>query len=78
MNTLTATYDGKSFWPEEPVNLAANTRVRILLQPLGDADPRPASFLRLAQTIEIEGAPEDWSENVRRYLYPQPRPDKSD
>jgi hypothetical protein len=72
MTTLYATFDGQVLRPEEPIPLPPNTRVRLRVEP---AEIEPAhgddySFLRVAQSLNLEGPP-DWSERFDEYLYGQ-------
>jgi hypothetical protein len=64
--TLFATFDGEVLRPEEPVSLAPNTRVLVTIETA--EDDAPASFLRTAQTLNLDG-PADWSARVEEYLY---------
>ncbi|HEX8273479.1 MAG TPA: hypothetical protein VF615_12660 [Longimicrobiaceae bacterium] len=66
--TLYATFDGEVLRPEEPVPLAPNTRVRLVIETEpGDAVAR-SSFLRTAQALDLDGLPE-WSSRLKAYLY---------
>ena len=58
--TIEATYDGQVFRPAGPVALPLNTTVRITVEPISD---RPASFLRTARSLNLEGPP-DWVTNL--------------
>lgn len=58
--TLYATFDGEVLRPDEPVTLAPNTRVRLVIETPEDAESRPASFLRTALSLDLQG-PVDWS-----------------
>jgi hypothetical protein len=66
--TLYATFDGEVLRPEEPIPLAPNTRVRLVI----DAAPSEAvarySFLRTAQALDLDGPP-GWSSQLKAYLY---------
>jgi len=66
--TLTATFDGTVLRLDEPLGLAPNTRVRIMLEPEGAAAAKSRSFLNTARSLELEG-PSDWSERLEDYLY---------
>ena len=68
--TIEATFDGEVFRPREPVQLAPNTPVRLTVEPLASAANKTASFLRTAQSLNLEGPP-DWSANLDSYLYGQ-------
>ncbi|HYH47610.1 MAG TPA: hypothetical protein VEG34_18155 [Thermoanaerobaculia bacterium] len=65
--TLTGTYDGTSIWLDEKVDLEANTRVRVTVEPV----PSPSSgrsFLDTAQAMTVSG-PADWATNIEKYLH---------
>ncbi|HEX9735701.1 MAG TPA: hypothetical protein VGG06_27390 [Thermoanaerobaculia bacterium] len=62
--TLSATFDGEVLRLDEPLDLAPNTRVRIILDP----EPRPRSFLQTARSLSLDGPP-DWSDRLESYLY---------
>lgn len=82
--TVHARFDGKSFYPEEPVPIAPDTSVILTIetqepdevQEMEEENPassapvkgEPYSFLKLAMSLNLEG-PEDWSENLDDYLY---------
>ncbi len=75
---LDATYDGEVFRPDEPVDLASNTRVKIIIE----EEPKklklvempkkgkgePYAFLRYARSLNLDG-PSDFSTNLDDYLY---------
>lgn len=63
--TIEATYDGQVFRPLGAISLPPNTTVRLTVEPLPD---RPASFLRTAQSLNLEG-PSDWASRLDDYLY---------
>ena len=65
---LYATFDGEVLRPEGPVPLAPNTRVRVLIEDPESAAPKPASFLDVAKSLDLDG-PADWSTNLDEYLY---------
>ena len=67
---LYATFDGEVLRPEEPLTLAPNTRVRVIIeQSPGEANTgEPYSFFRTALACQIDGPP-DWSERLHDYLY---------
>ncbi len=73
--TLEAVYDGSVIHPNEPVQLEANTRIRIIIESLPEADPqlgktgKPHSFLDAALAANLEGFPSDYSANIDHYLY---------
>jgi hypothetical protein len=62
--TIEATFDGQVFRPAGPISLPPNTTVRLTVEPLPD---KPASFLRTAQSLNLEGPP-DWARNLGAYL----------
>ncbi len=68
MTNLTAVFDGTVLRPEEPLDLAVNTRVRLTIELTAEAKPAPASFLRTARELDLDGPP-DWSTNLEDYLY---------
>jgi hypothetical protein len=65
--TLAAVYDGKAFLPEEPLDLQPNTRVRLTVETGTEPKSAEYSFLRVAQSLNLEGPP-DWSERIEDYL----------
>ncbi|HXU45381.1 MAG TPA: hypothetical protein VN783_07640 [Thermoanaerobaculia bacterium] len=68
MTKLTAVFDGQVLRPDSPLELAPNTRVRLILEPTTDVVPKASSFLRVARELELDGPP-DWSERLDDYLY---------
>ncbi len=66
---LEAVFDGTALQVEAPLNLAAGTRVRIIVESvLSDEVKPPKTFLKTTQSLKIQGDP-DWSEKIDRYLY---------
>lgn len=63
--TLYATFDGEVLRPEEPISLAPNTRVRVVIETQADEEPSTSSFLRTAQGLNLDGPP-DWSSRLSR------------
>ena len=77
---LDATYDGEVFRPDEPVNLASNTRVKIIVE--DEKEPKrlkliempkkgkgePYAFLKYLESLNLDG-PSDFSRNLDEYLY---------
>jgi len=66
-----ARFDGKAFYPEEPLPIAPDTMVLLTVEAPADelsGQGEPYAFLKLAQSLNLEG-PEDWSENLDDYLY---------
>ncbi len=66
--TLSAVYDGKVLRLEEPIELEANTRVRITIESVETPGEKHRSFLRTAQSLNLDGPP-DWSARFEEYLY---------
>ena len=64
--TLEATYDGSVFHLDEPLNLSPNSKVRITVETIDEAEPQ--GFLNVAMALELDG-PSDWSRNLDDYLY---------
>ncbi|MCM0594453.1 MAG: hypothetical protein HEQ35_06505 [Gloeotrichia echinulata IR180] len=67
VETITAVFDGKVFYPTEPMALPANTRVRISIEVLPPEEQGTVSFLVTARSLKLEGPP-DWSSNIDKYL----------
>lgn len=65
---LEATFDGAVFRPAEIVRLQPNTRVQLVVTVKDVTEEQPASFLRTARALQLEGPP-DWSERLDDYLY---------
>ena len=63
--TIEATFDGQVFRPAGPISLPPNTTVRLTIEPILGT---PASFLRTARALNLEGPP-DWASNLDAYLY---------
>ena len=63
--TLEATFDGDVFRPAGPVCLPPNTTVRITIELIRE---RPASFLRTARSLNLEGPP-DWASKLDAHFY---------
>lgn len=63
-----ALYDGAVFCPAEPIALAPNTRVRLVVETLPPEENEGPSFLRTARALRLDG-PADWSENLDQHLY---------
>ena len=59
--TVDAMYDGTVLRPDTALALEPNTRVRLTLEVLPPAPP--ASFLRTARELGLNGPP-DWSVNI--------------
>jgi len=66
---LEAVFDGKVLQLEVPLNLAAGTRVGIIVESvLPDEAKQPKTFLQTAQSLKLHGDP-DWSEKIDQCLY---------
>ncbi|OQA15270.1 MAG: hypothetical protein BWY64_02937 [bacterium ADurb.Bin363] len=63
-----AIFDGQVLKPENPLDLAPNTRVKLIIESVDTEDKKPLSFIDTALSVKIEGPP-DWSENFDDYLY---------
>ncbi len=63
--TIEATFDGQVFRPVGVISLPPNTTVRLTVEPLAET---PASFLRTARSLNLEGPP-DWASNLDAYLH---------
>ncbi|MEO8072944.1 MAG: antitoxin family protein [Acidobacteriota bacterium] len=75
---LDATYDGEVFRPDEPVDLASNTKVKVVIE----EEPKklklvekpkkgkgePYAFLKYLESVSID-APPDYASNLDEYLY---------
>jgi hypothetical protein len=68
VQVIEAMFDGTVLRPDEPLPLAANTRVRLTVETLPVGDQRPRSFLSTARSMRLEGPP-DWSAELDHYLY---------
>lgn len=66
--TIEAVFDGVVLRPDEPLQIEANTRVRVTVETLPAEESRPRSFLRTARSLRLDG-PADWSANLDEYLY---------
>ena len=66
--TIEAVFDGKALQPEEPLELAPNTRVRITIEAVEPAAGTSFSFLRTARSLNLD-APPDFATNLDSYLY---------
>jgi predicted DNA-binding antitoxin AbrB/MazE fold protein len=67
IHTIEALFDGSVFHPQEPVDIEADTRVRIVVAPIPHEEA-PISFLSTARSLNLEGPP-DWSANLDQYLH---------
>ncbi|MFN0278620.1 MAG: antitoxin family protein [Pyrinomonadaceae bacterium] len=75
-----ATYDGEVFRPDEPVDLASDTKVKVIIEDMPQNGKRlqlvempkkavgkPYAWLDFAQSANLEG-PSDFSTNLDDYL----------
>lgn len=67
---IAAVFNGKVFYPAEPIALPTNTRVQMSIEILPPDEHEAVSFLRTARSLSLEGPP-DWSTNINKYLYGQ-------
>ena len=65
---LEATFDGHVFRPIDSVELQPDTKVQLVVTVKTASDEEPASFLRTARSLKLQG-PKDWSARVDDYLY---------
>jgi hypothetical protein len=69
LQELEAVFDGTALQPEVPLNLAAGTRVLIIVESIVPNEVKPPkTFLKTAQSLNLQGDP-DWSEKIDQYLY---------
>lgn len=68
LETITATFDGKAFLFDKPINLQPNTRVILHIETVEDKPKQKRSFLRTARSLNLDGPP-DWSSRLEYYLY---------
>jgi hypothetical protein len=69
LQELEAVFDGTALQLEEPLNLAAGARVRIIVESVLLNEVKPSkTFLKTAQSLKSQGDP-DWSEKIDQYLY---------
>lgn len=61
--TVTATFDGEVLRPDEPLDLAPNTRVRITIEAIASPVEKTLSFLDTAASLNLDG-PSDWSVRI--------------
>lgn len=64
---ITAVFDGRVFYPTEPIALPNNTRVRLSIEILPPEKQESVSFLQTARSLNLSG-PTDWSTNIDKYL----------
>ncbi len=68
LKTLEAIFDGKSFLPQEPVELEPNTQVTITIETHAQTLNESKSFFKTARGLKLDG-PTDWSERFEEYRY---------
>lgn len=69
MTRVTATYDGKALWLDEPLPMPPQSRVTVTVDsPAPEKTGEPGSFFRAALALKLDGPP-DWSERFDEYLY---------
>lgn len=66
--TIDATYDGQVFRPNQPIDLEANTQVKILIDKEITSKKEKLSFLQISESMSFDG-PRDLSANIDKYLY---------
>lgn len=69
--TVTALFDGRALWPEEPIDVEPNTRVKLTLAVARERSGRKRKkqgFIETALSLKLDG-PRDWSRRVEEYLY---------
>ncbi len=58
LQKLEAVFDGTALQPEVPLNLAAGTRVRIIVESVLPNEVKPPkTFLKTAQSLKLQGDP---------------------
>jgi hypothetical protein len=66
---LEAVFDGAAFLPEEALDLASGSRVKLIIEMIpSEEQKKPKSFLQTAQSLQLKGEV-DWSEKIDQYLY---------
>jgi predicted DNA-binding antitoxin AbrB/MazE fold protein len=66
---LEAVFNGAVFLPEEALDLASGTRVKLTVEMIPSEErKKPKSFLQTAQSLQLQGEA-DWSEKTDQYLY---------
>jgi predicted DNA-binding antitoxin AbrB/MazE fold protein len=69
LQEIEAVFNGTALQLEKPLNLAAGTRVRIIVESvLPDKVEPPKTFLKTAESLKLHDTP-DWSEKIDQYLY---------
>lgn len=74
--TIMATYDGKVFRPDEPLDLEPNARVTLSIETEKPIHIRKQSyaFLKTALAANLQ-CPPDWSARIDDYLYGRATPE---
>ena len=65
VQTFEAVFDGEVLRPKTPLDLPANTRVRLTLEVVVPSAEGVPSFLQTAMSLNLNGPP-DWSETFDR------------
>lgn len=68
LDTISATFDGKTFLFDKPLHLQPNTRVILRIETVEEKPKRTRSFLKTARSLNLDG-PRDWSSRLEYYLY---------
>ena len=63
-----AIYDGSVLRPEVALQLPANTRLRVTVEPAVEKTGQPLCSFEVALSMQLEG-PVDGSDNLDEYLY---------
>ncbi|MBW3572528.1 MAG: hypothetical protein KY467_15610 [Gemmatimonadetes bacterium] len=66
--TFYAVFDGAAFRPDQPLQIAPQTRVRLTIETEQVEKRSARSFLDIAEGLNLDGPP-DWSSRVDDYLY---------
>jgi hypothetical protein len=76
MTTLTAHFDGTVLIPDGPVELPVNCRLKVQVEPVGDAPPTDKPLQRLvelARRFPVTDGPSDGAAQHDHYLYGLPK-----
>jgi hypothetical protein len=70
LQELEAVFEGTDLQLDVPLNLATDTRVRIIIESVVSNEELtpPKTFLRTAQSLQLQGEP-NWSEKIDQSLY---------
>lgn len=66
--TISVIFDGQVLRPEEPLDIAPNTRLTVTVSTDEKVKEPRKSFLDTAAGLKLSG-PADWSERLDEYLY---------